>query len=67
MQTLPDQQLIALRAYEIWESEGRPEGRHREHWSQAEHELAEGSSQERVAGEDTAAPPAAPNPPMTPI
>lgn len=26
------------RAYEIWESEGRPSGREREHWEQAERE-----------------------------
>ena len=24
------------RAYRIWENEGRPEGRHAEHWQQAE-------------------------------
>ena len=27
---------IARCAYEIWEREGRPEGRHAEHWQQAE-------------------------------
>jgi len=27
------------RAYKIWEQEGRPEGRHEEHWVQAEGEL----------------------------
>lgn len=26
------------RAYEIWEQEGRPSGREREHWEQAERE-----------------------------
>lgn len=26
------------RAYRIWEQEGRPEGREREHWQQAERE-----------------------------
>ena len=30
---------ISQRAYEIWEAEGRPHGRHDEHWQQAEHEL----------------------------
>ncbi|WP_207478782.1 DUF2934 domain-containing protein [Arenibaculum pallidiluteum] len=29
---------IRQRAYEIWEKEGRPEGRHDQHWSQAETE-----------------------------
>jgi hypothetical protein len=30
---------VALRAYEIYEREGRPEGRHLEHWAQAQAEL----------------------------
>jgi hypothetical protein len=30
---------IARRAYELWEAEGRPDGRHHEHWLQAEQEL----------------------------
>jgi len=30
---------VALRAYEIYEREGRPDGRHLEHWVQAEVEL----------------------------
>lgn len=30
---------IAQRAYAIWEREGRPEGRHDEHWEQAEREV----------------------------
>jgi hypothetical protein len=30
---------IAQRAFEIWEREGRPHGRSREHWFQAEQEL----------------------------
>lgn len=33
--------LIARRAYEIWETEGRPDGRDAEHWLRAEEELAE--------------------------
>ena len=32
---------ISKRAYEIWEREGKPEGREQEHWFQAEHELRE--------------------------
>jgi hypothetical protein len=31
---------IRTRAYDIWESEGRPGDRHAEHWLQAERELA---------------------------
>ena len=30
---------ISQRAYEIWEAEGRPEGRDLEHWLQAETEI----------------------------
>jgi Protein of unknown function (DUF2934) len=30
---------IRERSYQIWEQEGRPEGRHLDHWIQAEHEL----------------------------
>lgn len=30
---------IELRAYLIWESEGRPHGRHDEHWARAEAEI----------------------------
>ena len=32
---------IRDRAYEIWESEGRPEGREADHWQQAAAELSE--------------------------
>jgi len=31
---------IAKRAYELWEKEGRPEGRQTEHWIRAEQEIA---------------------------
>lgn len=31
---------IAARAYEIWEKQGRPHGRDKEHWLQAAAELA---------------------------
>ena len=31
---------IRERAYEIWEREGRPEGREAEHWERAEAEIA---------------------------
>jgi hypothetical protein len=32
-------QRISLRAYEIWERLGRPEGRHLENWLAAEREI----------------------------
>ena len=40
------QEHIRERARAIWEREGRPEGRHDEHWRQAEQEI----SDETVAG-----------------
>lgn len=43
---LPDQdERIRRRAYEIWEREGRPDGREAEHWRMARDEIAtEGTS-----------------------
>lgn len=35
-------ETIRRRAHAIWEAEGRPEGRDREHWLQAEAEIAGG-------------------------
>jgi hypothetical protein len=35
-----DKQRIRERAYELWEGEGRPNGRHVDHWVQAEREVA---------------------------
>lgn len=35
---------VRLRAYQIWESEGRPEGRDGDHWRQAEEQLGVSSS-----------------------
>ena len=35
----PTREEIALRAYQIWEQEGRPPGRDKEHWVLAEQEL----------------------------
>ena len=31
--------LIERRAYAIWEREGRPDGKHDEHWQRASHEM----------------------------
>lgn len=35
-----DIERIRLRAYRIWEEAGRPAGKDREHWEQAQAELA---------------------------
>ncbi len=65
MQNSPDRQLVALRAHEIWELEGRPEGRHREHWSQAEQELGvAGPATESVPDDEDSAASIAP---LTPV
>jgi hypothetical protein len=36
----PAVERVRTRAYAIWEREGRPHGRHHEHWHQAESEIA---------------------------
>ena len=42
----PDKnEAIRKRAHEIWDREGRPEGRHDEHWRKAEAELAAAGDQ----------------------
>jgi hypothetical protein len=45
--------LIAVRAYELWESEGRPRGRDAINWHQAEQEIEScmGRGQDPVARE----------------
>ncbi len=47
----PNEQRIRAKAHEIWESEGRPHGRHQEHWDEA---------REIVALEDAGGPPVRP-------
>lgn len=37
---MDEETRIRDRAYAIWEREGRPDGRHDEHWEQARRELA---------------------------
>lgn len=37
--TVTEYDKISLRAFQIWEAEGRPEGRDLEHWLRAEIEL----------------------------
>lgn len=45
---LPDDEQIRRRAYEIWEREGRPEGRESEHWRMAVEELRARSAPQEV-------------------
>jgi hypothetical protein len=51
--TQPSRDDISKRALEIWEEEGRPEGRALEHWTRAEKEL---SSRQNGQTETTGAP-----------
>jgi hypothetical protein len=48
------EEWIKLRAHQIWEAEGRPHGRHDEHWRQAEQEFesGQGTAQETAATVD---------------
>ena len=40
---------VKERAFSIWEVEGKPEGKHQEHWEQAEKELSKaGPGEERT-------------------
>ena len=36
---MADENRIKQRAYQIWENEGRPHGRDREHWERASREI----------------------------
>jgi hypothetical protein len=48
-------ELIRLRAYEIWERSGYPDGLDKEHWEQAEQELLDAApAVEASAGADFA-------------
>lgn len=39
MNGMDRQERIRVRAHEIWERQGRPDGRHEEHWDQACREI----------------------------
>jgi hypothetical protein len=47
---------IRERAYELWEHEGRPHGRHLDHWIQAERELGSESAGVARSSEGNASP-----------
>jgi hypothetical protein len=51
MRTGPEQQ-IRIRAYQIWESEGRPDGRADAHWQRARDELANAARNRFTGGPD---------------
>jgi hypothetical protein len=49
-----DEDVIKKRAYALWESEGRPEGRHDEHWGKAYRELIDADNTAVQGEPDTA-------------
>jgi hypothetical protein len=51
--TQPTEKEIKNRAYEIWERNGRPEGREDEFWRQAEQELRNEDKSSPVRTPDT--------------
>lgn len=51
-EVFPLQDRIRLRAYRIWEREGRPEGRAEEHWRQAEYEVSQEEPEEPEVPDD---------------
>lgn len=46
----PSEDAIRLRSYQIWEREGRPDGRSAEHWAQAKAELVEELQEASMTG-----------------
>jgi len=46
------QERIRQRAHEIWESEGRPEGRDTDHWSRAQEELKNEMGEDQPAQDE---------------
>ncbi|WP_163070508.1 DUF2934 domain-containing protein, partial [Acinetobacter baumannii] len=47
---------IRARAYELWESAGRPSGREADHWAQAEAEIRGADAKGAAQGAKTAKP-----------
>jgi hypothetical protein len=43
------QEQVSLRAYELWEQEGRPHGRDQAHWFEAERQVQSLKSGENAA------------------
>lgn len=55
---IENQKQISVRAYEIWEQEGRPEGRDLDHWDRAAREIGAGEEKMAKAESPCSAPPA---------
>jgi hypothetical protein len=59
------EQLIAARAYQLWEEEGRPHGAHARHWEQARREV-EATERKKPGARPKAKPAAKPRGTATP-
>lgn len=46
----PTEEAIKVRAHELWEKAGKPDGREDEFWHQAEKELAQGKTSDEKSG-----------------
>ena len=58
---------IAIRAYEIWEQEGRPPGRAEEHWRRAEQDVAAAMNTAQMGEHGTGTRPAPPREAAPPL
>jgi hypothetical protein len=56
---MADEKAIKERAYHIWEAEGRPTGRDREHWERASREFDVEAGKEPIKAPDAGRPKAA--------
>ena len=63
---MSDENRIRQRAHEIWEREGRPEGRQEDHWAQACREIAEADGR-GVAVSSSSVDQDPPSPPQMPM
>jgi hypothetical protein len=49
----PSEDQIRIRAHQLWETAGQPEGREDEFWHEAERELEDGPTNNPVENSDT--------------
>jgi hypothetical protein len=49
-----DDEHIRRKAYEIWENEGKPEGRHDEHWRRARDNYKQDKGAPEISGDTSA-------------
>jgi hypothetical protein len=64
---MPDEERIRRRAYDIWEREGRPEGRQEGHWAQACREIATEEDGVGVVAPSSTVDQDPPSPPQMPM